>query len=236
FCAATAAAVADRAGLPGPGIDAARIARDKLALRRRLAAEGIPGPRFAAARTAADIRAFFAAGTTEAVLKPADSAGSTAVFRVRSEEEAIAALPSALRWSFSGEAILEEFIAGAEFSVEAVVRNGITHVAGIVEKATLPDCFVEYRHIIAGDLPAADRSELRTATADVVGALGVRDAVIHAEFRHDGARFVVIEIAVRPAGGLIPDLLRLATGYDLYRAQAAVALGLDPEPPVASDA
>jgi hypothetical protein len=41
---------------------------------------------------------------------------------------------------------------------------------------------------------------------------------------------VLIEIAVRPAGGLIPDLVAFATGVDIYAAQAAIAVGALPPP------
>jgi biotin carboxylase len=230
FCTVTAARVAQAAGLPGPSVSAARLARDKVALRRRLAGAGVRGPRFAVVRDEPDIAKFFAAGVNDAVLKPADSAGSTAVVRVGSAAEAIDALAGVLRWSFSGRAILEQFIAGREFSVEAIVRGGVTTVAAIVEKATIPQGFVEFRHVVPADLAPVQSAALARAASGVVRALEVRDAIVHAEFRLGPEGFVPIEVAVRPAGGLIPDLLELATGFDLYRAQAALALGQPPEP------
>jgi phosphoribosylaminoimidazole carboxylase (NCAIR synthetase) len=229
FCTVTAARAARDAGLPGPGLTAAMLARDKIALRRRLAATELLGPRFAAVRDERDIAAFFRANPGEAVLKPADSAGSTAVYRVGSVAEAAAALPGALRWSFSGQAILEQFIPGPEFSVEALVHRGATSVVAIVEKATIAQRFVEYRHLVPARTTAAQSAALTRAAESVVSALGVQNAVVHAEFRLGPEGFVLIEIAVRPAGGLIPDLLRLGLGIDLYGAQAALALGLPPQ-------
>jgi cysteine synthase A len=231
FSTVTAARVAQNAGLPGPGVSAALLARDKIALRRYLAAAGVPGPRFAEVRGPDDIAAFFAAtGVRDAVLKPADSAGSTAVVHVRSAAEALDSLPAALRWSFSGRAILEELVAGREFSVEATVRDGVATIAAVVEKATLPHGFVECRHVVPADLTWDELVALEREATAVIDALAVECAIVHAEFRLGPSGCVLIEIAVRPAGGLIPDMLKLTTGVDLYRAQAALAVGLAPEP------
>ena len=229
FCTVTAACAAQDAGLPGPGSTAAMLARDKIALRRRLAATDLLGPRFAAVRDERDIAGFFRENPGVAVLKPADSAGSTAVFQVGSAAEAAAALPRALSWSFSGQAILEQFIPGPEFSVEAFVHHGVTSVVAIVEKATVARRFVEYRHLVPAQTSAPQSAALTRAAESVVSALGVQNAVVHAEFRLGPDGFVLIEIAVRPAGGLIPDLLRLGLGIDVYGAQAALAFGLPPE-------
>jgi S-sulfo-L-cysteine synthase (3-phospho-L-serine-dependent) len=231
FCTLTAARAAQDAGLPGPGVAAASVARDKLSIRRALAAAGLPGPRFAEVRDERDLAAFYDAPTAgDAVLKPADSAGSTAVFRVSSAAQATAALPEVLKWSFSGTAILEELIPGREFSVEGIVQAGETTVAAIVEKSTTAEGFVEFRHVLPARLSPEQSAALTQATADVVRAIGVQTSVVHAEFRLGPAGFVLIEIGVRPAGGLIPDLVALATGFDIYAVQAAIALGAQPPP------
>jgi cysteine synthase A len=232
FCTLTAARLADEAGLPGPGVGAASIARDKLSIRRALKAAGLPGPRYAEVRDNEGVAAFFSSpDARDAVLKPADSAGSTAVFRVSSAAEAAAALPEVLRWSFSGTAILEELISGREFSVEAIVRDGATTVVAIIEKSTTPEAFVEFRHVVPARLSPQQSAGLARATEDVVQAIDVKSSVVHAEFRLAPAGFVLIEIAVRPAGGLIPDLIEFATGFDLYAAQASLALGVAPAVP-----
>ena len=233
FSTATAARVAQDAGLPGPGVSAALLARDRIALRRYLAAAGVPGPRFAEVRDHRDVDSFFAAADgIAAVLKPADSGGSGAVVPVGSPAEALAALPRILRWSFSGRAILEEPVAGRAFSVEAIVQHGIPCIAAIIEKATLPRGLIETRHVVPPDLSPEQSSALELAAAGVIDALAVENAIVHVEFRLGEAGFIPIDVALRPAGGLIPDLLRLASGIDLYRAQASLAVSAPLEPPL----
>ncbi|MDX6645780.1 MAG: hypothetical protein QOK40_1507, partial [Miltoncostaeaceae bacterium] len=175
FCVLTAARAAQDAGLPGPGVAAASVARDKLAIRRTLAAAGLPGPRFAEVRDERDVAAFYdAPDAGDAVLKPADSAGSTAVLRVSSAAQAAAALPEVLKWSFSGTAILEELIPGREFSVEGIVQAGETTVAAVIEKSTTAEGFVEFRHVLPARLRPEESAALIQATKDVVRAIGVQ--------------------------------------------------------------
>src|SRR5438132_11762959 len=51
------AAIAEELGLPGIGREAAHVATNKPAMRRRLAEAGVPQPQFAALRSADDARA-----------------------------------------------------------------------------------------------------------------------------------------------------------------------------------
>src|SRR5579884_2884864 len=96
----------------------------KVAMRRRLAEAGVPQPRFAAVRTLAERRRAADEVGFPAVLKPADSGGQRGVFRVESLDDVDAHLHEALIASPTGEAILEEFVEGAELNGIVVARDG----------------------------------------------------------------------------------------------------------------
>ena len=227
FSVVTAARAAAARGLPGPGVGAARQSRDKVAQRRAYAGAGLAGPRFAAVRTDADLAGFYADDPGACVLKPADSAGSAGVHVVASREEALAALPAALRWSFDGTCVIEQRLYGTELSVEGWVRDGEVTIAAVTEKTLLPGTFVEQQHL----QPAATGPEVGVLVRAAVRALNLRTSTFHAEVMLTAVGPVMIELAVRPGGGLIPAVLRAATGIDLYRVQAALALGADLPPP-----
>ena len=78
------AAIAARLGLPGIGVETAHLMTHKVAMRRELTDAGVPQPRFAALRTLAERRRAADEVGFPAVLKPADSGGQRAVFRVDS--------------------------------------------------------------------------------------------------------------------------------------------------------
>ena len=118
------AAVAEALGLPGIGVETAHLMTHKVAMRRRLADAGVPQPRFAAIRTLSERRRAAGEVGFPAVLKPADSGGQRAVFRVESVDDIDAHLHEALTASPTGEAILEQFVDGTEMNGIVIARNG----------------------------------------------------------------------------------------------------------------
>src|SRR6185295_14921086 len=81
------AALAERLGLPGIGVETAHLMTHKVAMRRRLADTGVPQPRFAAVRSLSERRRAADEVGFPAVLKPADSGGQRGVFRVESLDD-----------------------------------------------------------------------------------------------------------------------------------------------------
>lgn len=221
FSVVTAARAACSRRLPGPGIEAARRTRNKIKQRRAFAAAGLLGPRYAAVDGEDDLARFFSNGPELCVLKPADSAGSAGVQLVGSLPEALAALPSTRKWSFSGSCIVEQRLSGPEYSVEGWVRDGHVTVAAITAKDVTPATFVEWGHTVPADADCV----IGEVAVRAVAALGIETSIFHAEVMdtHDGP--VMIEVAARPGGAMIPTLVRAATGIDLYAVQAALALG-----------
>ncbi|GAA3084350.1 ATP-grasp domain-containing protein [Streptosporangium carneum] len=221
----TAATVARELGLPGPGVHAARVARSKARQREVGRRHGLPGPRHSAVTGPDDLVRFFAAGHAAAVLKPLDSAGSTAVFAVRTAEEALDRWPRVQAASPSRTGIVEEYLPGAEASVEAVVHRGEVVFASLTRKQTGgPTGFLEVAHTTAlADRPDAAVSAL---VRDLVAAWRVESAVLHVEVKTDGPRPVPLEATVRPAGDFITELVAAVHGRDLYLDQACLALGL----------
>jgi hypothetical protein len=88
-------------------------------------------------------------------------------------------------------------------------------------------------------LPDGEPDEVRVADLheQVVKAFGLRDGVTHLEVLKVGGSYLVGEVAHRPGGGGIPDLLRHQFGLDIYRAFVELSIG-EPFrriPPPASD-
>lgn len=226
----SAAALAARLGWRGPGTRAAELARSKLAQRKLAAREHHDGPAFADVAGAEDLRAFFAARPGRAVLKPTDGAGSTGVTIVDGAAEAIDALPLVSSYSTDGTCLIEAFVTGEEFSVEAVVFCG-----GLVRWHTTrkllggPSGVIETGHTVVQRETEQDSGTVASALLRLISSWQVEDAIVHAEYRRQASgELILIEAAVRPPGDHVPDLTRLATGIDLYRDLASLSLGEAP--------
>ncbi|GAA2997751.1 ATP-grasp domain-containing protein [Actinokineospora diospyrosa] len=220
--------IAVRLGLPGPGVEAARLARDKVAMRAAVAAVA-PGdvPRFAAVTTAGDLgRALDVVGVP-GVLKPAASSGSRGIFIVRDRAEARAAHDHLAGF---GDLVYEEFMPGSEHSVEGFVHKGEVLVAAITDKRTLEPFRIELAHLQPTGLPEEVQSAVLALTTRVVGALGLDSCAFHLECMvgPDG-RVRLVEIGARGGGDFIAShLVGLSTGRSFVEDALLVATGCAP--------
>jgi biotin carboxylase len=222
------AAVAETLGLPGIGTDTAHRMTHKREMRETFARAGVPQPPFASVRSEEDVDAALEAVSFPAVLKPADSGGQRAVFRVGSAEEVRASLAEAIAESPTGEAILEEFVEGVEMNGIVVARRGEPTLLTLSDRLRPPGIGfgVGWIHVYP---PSPNGEQLRRAreiAVDSVRALGLRDGIAFPQLiaAPDG-RVVVVEVAARIAGGQMADLVRHAVGVDVVEIAVRQALG-----------
>lgn len=207
-------------GTPGVPVDVVRATRDKLLMRRVLAA-GAPHLTVghADARDEPAV-ADLLSRCDRAVVKPAHGTASTDVRVVRSLEE--------FRRTTAPEGlIVEEFAEGTEYSVESFSRDGRHEVVGIVEKGTA-DGFVEVSHVLAADLPAGRERLIGRAVSELLDTLGLSDGPAHTEVKVHGDTVKVVETHNRPGGGSIADLVTIVTGIDWRAVSLGWPLGLRP--------
>lgn len=226
----TAAIVARELGLPNSGVSAARTARSKARQRAAAAAADLAVPAWSEVRGPDDIRAFYAGRPRPAVLKPVDTAASTAVCRVDDEASALSRWSEVRRFSPTATGIVEEYLPGPEISVEAVFARTRLIFSCVTRKVTGgPSGFLELGHIVR---PSAAEPEADRAAAEVervARAWELENGVMHAEFKIWTDRWTLVEAAVRPGGDLIPQLVRWTHDVDLYALQSAVARGAQAE-------
>jgi argininosuccinate lyase len=233
---ATAAAVAERLGLPGSPPEAMRRAVRKHDVRAALDAAGLPPVRHAVAATIDDALVAAEGLRYPLVAKPVDLNAGTSVRRV--DEEAhlkdawadITALAHNTRGqALAGVVLLEEVLDGTEVSVEAVTVDGTTHVIGVTDKSvTGPPAVVESGHMVPADLAPPVLADVEGFAAAAVDALGITHCLTHTEvmITADGPRLV--ELNPRRGGGYIFDLVHLVSGTHPLRVLVDLAVGETP--------
>jgi biotin carboxylase len=222
------ASVADARGLPGIGVETAHLMTHKIAMRTRLADAGVPQPRYAAVRSIAETRRAANEVGFPSVLKPADSGGQRAVFRVESLDEIHAHLHEVLVASPTGEAILEEFADGVEMNGIVIARNGASIPLTLSDRLRPPGVGfgVGWIHVYPATAYGEQLDESERVAVHTVHALGLRTGIAFPQLiaTRDG-RVVVVECAARIPGGQMADLVQFATGVDLVDVQIRIALG-----------
>ena len=224
------AAVAEALGLPGIGTETAHLLTHKRAMRDTLGASGLPQPPYASLSSSADIEAALDAVSFPAVLKPVDSGGQRAVFRVESREELERDLPDAIAESPTDEALLEEFVDGVELNGIVIARAGEPAAITLSDRLRPPGIGfgVGWIHVYPPSIPHEQRRLAEEVAIESVRALGLRDAIAFPQLiaSPDG-RVAVVEVAARIPGGQMADLVRHAVGVDLVEVALRQALGED---------
>jgi biotin carboxylase len=214
-------------GLPGNPADAVMTCRDKGRTRAALSAAGLPQPRWEALSNPDGVMDAVARVGLPCVVKPADGSGSTLVRLCDTVEavekqvsEILAVTHNARGLPTVGVAVIEEFLDGPEFSVEMFSIDGRHELVGVTRKTVGPQpFFVETGHLF----PAGEQIE---GVGQALDAAGIQWGATHTEVRLTPRGPVVVEINARLAGGMIPELVRLATGVDLLEQQLRAAIGL----------
>lgn len=225
-----AADVAANLGLPGPDPAAVLRCRNKRQQRRTLHRHGVAAPRSWSVRSADEVATATDRIGYPVVVKPIEGSGSVGVRGCVDRSETVAHARALLAVTRNergqpvpAEILVEEYADGPEFSVETF---GTRPVAVVAKHLGLPPHFVETGHDAPAALRQRDRAAVGELAVEALRAMGLRFGAAHVEIRMTSTGPRVIEVNPRLAGGLIPELVRSATGIDLVTAVLRAVLGL----------
>ncbi|MFP4364916.1 MAG: ATP-grasp domain-containing protein [Spirochaetia bacterium] len=224
--------IAEKLGLPGIPYKTALHAKDKLLMRKRLAEAGIPVPRFYSSSDDSAVKEeFWSAGLLfPVVVKPADSMGARGVRTASAITELQHAVQEARSFSFSKRVIVEEYITGPEFSIDALIYENNVYECGFADRHIyFPPHFIELGHTIPTNLSADKRKEVFSVFAQAVTALGIHTGAAKGDVFLTENGPMIGEIAARLSGGFMSGWsFPIASGVDLTSAAIRIALGFPP--------
>lgn len=165
------------------------------------------------------------------IIKPKAATSSQGVYRIDHFSKIEEYIGVTRSFSKTGEVIVEEFLDGPEFSVEAMTFHGRTTIVQYTEKFVTPfPRTVEMGHLQPADLAAGQRRALSTVVKAAIEAIGIDDSASHTEVKltHDGPK--IVEIGARLGGDFIASYLTSSsTGVSMDRAAVQVALDMEPD-------
>jgi biotin carboxylase len=225
----TAAELREHFRLPGMGASAARLFRDKLAMRVRAHECNLLEPRYTGVFNRDEVRAFLREVPPPWVLKPRTLAGSEGIRTLHDAAEVERTLGELgeQRSSF----LLEEYIRGAVYHVDALVWRGKVVFALASRYGAPPMAALQGRGIFSTrslDYASVEAAALIALNERVIlEAMGRTHGPTHTEFICDEAgRFHFLETAARVAGGYIEKLVEAASGIVLWQEAARMELAL----------
>ena len=224
---ANVAWAAEKTGLPGIPYESALDASDKERMRKRFREEGIPSPEFIIMEKAEYRELPF---PWPVVVKPVDNMGSRGCRRVDSAEELEIAVKDALYFSRSGRVIIEEFMEGPEFSVDALVYNGEITICGFADRHIFfPPYFIEMGHTIPSAFNPNTVKDLLDTFKKGVKALGINNGAAKGDIKLTPKGPMIGEIAARLSGGYMSGwTFPYSSGVLVTRGALEIAIGEKP--------
>ncbi|MFE1201051.1 ATP-grasp domain-containing protein [Streptomyces sp. NPDC058762] len=239
-----AALLARRVGLPGNDPRLAHAARNKIRMGEVFAADAIPAPRWAVVHDAAEAHRVARERRDglgwPLVVKPAEQGGSWGVSVVDGPDRLGDAVDAARRYTraqphgleLDPRVLLQEYVAGEEYSCDTVVASGVAYPLPVVRKDTTGGRYrVETGHTCPSGLPAPVAAQVRHTSARAALAVGVRNGIAHTEVKippGTGTPYV-IETGARLPGDNLCEVVEAATGVSEAVAHLRAVLGLVPD-------
>ena len=218
-----AARLREMLGLPGLTAAGTAPFRDKERMKQLLDAAGLRTPRHESTETVAGVWAAAERLGFPLIVKPIAGAGSADTYRADSAAELDAILP-ALR--HVPRVSVEEFVDAEEFTYDTICADGRVLFENICWYLPRPLFTKQHEWVspVTIALRELDRPDLqggRVLGAAVLKVLGFRDGFTHMEwYRKADGEVVFGEIAARPPGARMVDVMNYATDADLFSAWA----------------
>jgi len=227
----TVSSVAEKLGLPGNSVKTAKLASDKLLMKRKFTRDKIPIPAFSEVKNINDIKKFIKKHEYPVVLKPIDSRGARGVLRLTKNVDLAWAFNISKNESPSERVMVEEFLEGPQFSIESIIYDGKIFTSGLSNRNyEYLERFSPYIIENGGDLPARlnkkQRKEIDEVLIRAAGSLGIKRNSVKGDLVYTDEGPKIIEIAARlSGGGLCTDHIPLSTGVNIIKAVINTSLG-----------
>jgi biotin carboxylase len=227
----TVASVAHALNLPGIPLESARLASEKLAMKKKFVADGVPVPWFASVDSSVQVKTIAMERGFPLVIKPVDSRGARGVQRLTGNEDLDRAFDLAAKESPTRRVMVEQFLDGPQVSTESIMLDGVAHTPGFADRNY--EFLEKYAPNIVEDgcdlptiLETGDQQSVRDIVQQAALSMGIRNGIVKGDIVVHKGKAYVIELAARLSGGLLcSDLIPLNTGVEFVEGAIRLALG-----------
>lgn len=225
--------VAEKCGLRAHPFQAALNASDKTLMRGCFAKAGVPSPAFVKVGRG-DIAQYLKQGletmSFPKVVKPVDNMGARGCRLIRNAGEFLHSVETAVSYSRTGTAILEDFMDGPEFSIDALLYDGTLTITGFADRHIFyKPYFIEMGHTMPTVFAEDKKKELLAAFAKGIASLGLTCGAAKADIKYTSSGPMIGEIAARLSGGYMSGwTYPYASGVNLTKEALRIALGQRP--------
>ena len=217
------ARIAARYGFPFVSVDTARWSTDKYQMKHRFMDSDVPCAKGLLVSSTSEVEGF----DFPVIVKPRDNSGSRGVKLCRTNEEVAVAVVEAKEYSKMESVLVEEYVEGREFSVEALHCSGKTDIIQFTEKRTTEFPYnVELGNRQPANLTETQKELVGVIVEQAAKALGFENCPSHTELKINDRGIFVIETSPRLGGDYITSaLVPLSSGINMEDQLLHIALG-----------
>ncbi|MDX9801887.1 MAG: ATP-grasp domain-containing protein [Spirochaetia bacterium] len=217
-------------GLKSISYETALKATDKSLMRQAFHSFNVPSPSWLITQNRDIDEDVICALGFPLVVKPVDSMGARGTVRVENTLQLGEAFDSALVHSRTGKVIIEQFIEGAEYSLDAVIKEGSISVCGIADRHIFfPPYFVEMGHTMPAVLSEETAENIKKVFCDGIKAIGIENGSAKGDIKYNSKGPFIGEIAARLSGGYMSGwTFPYSTDFSVIDAAIEIAVGNDP--------
>ena len=227
--------VCEKTGLAAHSFKAAENASIKTQMRACFEKCGVPSPAFE--KVSKDdispelLDKILKRMSLPLVVKPVDNMGARGCRMVRSKEEFLPSVKTAVECSRTGFAIVEEYMEGPEFSIDALIYQGKFIVTGFaIRHIKYEPYFIETGHTMPAVLDKKMHDELISVFALGAKAEGLTCGAAKADIKYTSKGPMIGEIAGRLSGGYMSGwTYPYASDLNLTKQGLIIACGKEPQ-------
>ncbi len=218
--------VCDELGLPGLSFEAAKIASNKILMKKKYEEYGVRTARFREISFADDMYEKIAGLEFPLIFKAIDTSGSRGIIRVNSKDEFEAARALVKANTRTDFFIVEEFIEGEEFGAQAFVYRGeVKFILPHGDYVFQGDTGVPIGHFAPYDLAPEIVADTKAQLEKAIEAMGLDNCAINADFILKDGKTYVLELGGRSGATCLAELVSIYYGFDYYEKLIRAALG-----------
>lgn len=226
----TMAYVSAKMGLPCYlSEDDVRDLTNKIYMKRKMIENGIPTSKFHVIQNLDD---YVNLDEFEwpLIVKPVDSNGSKGVKKVERREDFRVLLREAMSYSLSKKAIVEEFKAGEELSVDVYVEGSTAKILMVTTSKKIQENKDSFTILQSEYPPRIPYSETRIheIVQKIVNAFELHDTPLLVQMITNGDDYNVVEFSARMGGGSKYHIIEVLTGVNIMGVYVDMVMGKRP--------
>lgn len=163
------------------------------------------------------------------IVKSPLSTGSKDVLLANDENELRQSMQELLKKKENEKILLEEYLLGPQYLIEAFVYNGKVHIIAIIEQEiTFVKRFIVTGYCLLAEINHALYDKIYETVSSILQAFQMKNGTCHLEIRLVQGELKLIEINPRISGGAMNRIIEVGYGINLVEETIQLHLGNEP--------